>query len=58
MEIFIEARKYVKYALSAIDYEDKKTAVENLQKAIGLLGNKWSCKIWIMFFKKLIKKVI
>lgn len=40
METFIEARKYVKYALSAIDYEDRKTAVENLQKAIGLLGNK------------------
>lgn len=40
VESFLEARKHVKYALSAIDYEDSKTALENLYKAIGLLQKK------------------
>ncbi|EYC24712.1 hypothetical protein Y032_0013g2067 [Ancylostoma ceylanicum] len=37
MEAFNEARKYTKYALSAIDYEDTRAVVENLRKALALM---------------------
>lgn len=32
-----EARKYTKYAMSALDFEDPATAIQNLQKAIAIL---------------------
>lgn len=32
-----KAQKYSKYATSALNYDDVKTAVENLQKALNLL---------------------
>ncbi|CAI4224125.1 unnamed protein product [Auanema sp. JU1783] len=34
---FLEAQKFTKYALSAIDYEDTKAAVENLKKALSFM---------------------
>jgi vacuolar protein sorting-associated protein VTA1 len=37
LEHFLEAKKYTKYALSALDYDDPKTAIENMYKAIGIL---------------------
>ncbi|VDK56081.1 unnamed protein product [Cylicostephanus goldi] len=37
IEAFNEARKFTKYALSAIDYEDTKAVVENLRKALALM---------------------
>ncbi|KAE9549669.1 hypothetical protein FO519_007111 [Halicephalobus sp. NKZ332] len=37
LEDFIEARKYCKYALSALDYEDASTAMENMLKSIQIL---------------------
>ncbi|VDL75655.1 unnamed protein product [Nippostrongylus brasiliensis] len=37
MEAFQEARKFTKYALSAIDYEDTRAVVENLRKALALM---------------------
>uniref|UniRef100_A0A915CRY4 Vacuolar protein sorting-associated protein VTA1 n=1 Tax=Ditylenchus dipsaci TaxID=166011 RepID=A0A915CRY4_9BILA len=33
----LEAKKYVKYALSALDYDDSKAAIENMHKALALL---------------------
>ncbi|KHJ89819.1 hypothetical protein OESDEN_10345 [Oesophagostomum dentatum] len=39
VEAFNEARKYTKYALSAIDYEDTRAVVENLRKALSLMEN-------------------
>ncbi|ROT79349.1 vacuolar protein sorting-associated protein VTA1 homolog [Penaeus vannamei] len=32
-----KAQKYCKWAVSALDYEDSKTAIDNLQKALSLL---------------------
>lgn len=32
-----KAQKYCKWAVSALDYEDSKTAIDNLQKALNLL---------------------
>ena len=40
LDDFMEARKYVKYALSALDYEDAKTAIENMTKAMQVLQKK------------------
>ena len=37
LEDFIEARKYCKYALSALDYEDAPTAIENMLKSMKVL---------------------
>ncbi|PIO68681.1 hypothetical protein TELCIR_09518 [Teladorsagia circumcincta] len=37
VEAFNEARKFTKYALSAIDYEDTRAVVENLRKALALM---------------------
>uniref|UniRef100_A0A1I7Z702 Vacuolar protein sorting-associated protein VTA1 n=1 Tax=Steinernema glaseri TaxID=37863 RepID=A0A1I7Z702_9BILA len=37
LDDFLEAQKYTKYAISALNYEDAKTAIENLQKAIQVL---------------------
>jgi len=37
MEEYIEAKKLVKYAMSALDYEDSKTAIENMYQAIAIL---------------------
>ncbi|KAI6240692.1 Vacuolar protein sorting-associated protein VTA1-like protein [Aphelenchoides fujianensis] len=37
LEEFIEARKYTKLAASALDYEDAKTAIDFLRKAIVVL---------------------
>lgn len=34
---YVEAKKYTKYALSALDYDDARTAVENLNKALAVL---------------------
>ncbi|EDW50088.1 GM14191 [Drosophila sechellia] len=34
----ITAQKYCKYAGSALNYDDVKTAIENLQKALKLLS--------------------
>ncbi|VDO25486.1 unnamed protein product [Haemonchus placei] len=34
---FNEARKFTKYALSAIDYEDTRAVVDNLRKALALM---------------------
>ena len=34
---YTKAQKYCKWAISAIDYEDPKSAIENLQKALTLL---------------------
>ncbi|VDM67298.1 unnamed protein product, partial [Strongylus vulgaris] len=36
-EAFNEARKFTKYALSAIDYEDTGAVIENLRKALALM---------------------
>lgn len=36
-EQMIKAQKYCKYAGSALNYDDVKTAIENLQKALTLL---------------------
>ncbi|XP_076066694.1 vesicle trafficking 1 [Oratosquilla oratoria] len=36
-EDFVKAQKYCKYAVSAMDYEDTVTALDNLNKAIRLL---------------------
>ena len=40
---FTKAQKYCKYAVSALQYEDVPTAVENLEKALNLLqtGEGW-----------------
>lgn len=35
-----QAQKYCRYAASALQYEDVKTAIENLRKALALL-EKW-----------------
>ncbi|KJH44656.1 hypothetical protein DICVIV_09303 [Dictyocaulus viviparus] len=37
VEAFDEARKFTKYALSAIDYEDTRAVVDNLRKALALM---------------------
>ena len=37
MEDYIEAQKYAKYAVSALSFEDAKTAIENLEKAMAIL---------------------
>ncbi|VDM54080.1 unnamed protein product [Angiostrongylus costaricensis] len=37
VEAFNEARKFTKYALSAMDYEDTRAVVDNLRKALGLM---------------------
>jgi len=37
VEDYIEAKKYMKYAMSALDYEDANTSIQNLQKAISIL---------------------
>uniref|UniRef100_A0A7E4VE28 Vacuolar protein sorting-associated protein VTA1 n=1 Tax=Panagrellus redivivus TaxID=6233 RepID=A0A7E4VE28_PANRE len=37
LEDFIDARKFAKYAVSALDYEDAPTAIENLIKALQIL---------------------
>ena len=37
MEEFVEARKYIKYALSAVDFEDTKAVIDNLHKALRLM---------------------
>ena len=34
---FEKARKFTKFALSAIEYEDTKTTVDNLKKALVIL---------------------
>jgi len=31
------AKKHVKYALSALDYDDAKTAIEEMRRAIAIL---------------------
>ncbi|PAV74757.1 hypothetical protein WR25_14106 [Diploscapter pachys] len=35
---FAEAKKYIKFAMSSLDYEDTKSIVENLNKALGVLN--------------------
>lgn len=37
MEDFVEAKKYTKFALSALDYDDAKAAIDNMYKAIAVL---------------------
>ncbi|KAK0400663.1 hypothetical protein QR680_015378 [Steinernema hermaphroditum] len=37
LDDFLEAQKFCKYAISALNYEDAKTAIENLYKAIQVL---------------------
>ncbi|KHN72643.1 Vacuolar protein sorting-associated protein VTA1 -like protein [Toxocara canis] len=37
MDDFIEAQKYAKYAVSALQYEDATTAIENMHKALDVL---------------------
>lgn len=37
LEDYLEAKKYTKFASSALDYEDPKTAIDYLQKAIAVL---------------------
>uniref|UniRef100_A0A914XTW0 Uncharacterized protein n=1 Tax=Panagrolaimus superbus TaxID=310955 RepID=A0A914XTW0_9BILA len=37
LEDFIEARKFLKFAMSAIDYEDGNAAIENMMKSIRVL---------------------
>ncbi|TKR72480.1 hypothetical protein L596_019917 [Steinernema carpocapsae] len=37
MDDFLEAQKFCKYAMSALNYEDAKSAVDNLYKAIQIL---------------------
>jgi vacuolar protein sorting-associated protein VTA1 len=37
LEDFIEARKYLKFAMSAIDYEDGPAAIDNMMKSIRVL---------------------
>lgn len=37
VEAFNEARKFTKYALSAMDYEDTRAVVDNLRKALALM---------------------
>ncbi len=34
---FQKAQKFCKWAISAIDYEDSATAIENLEKALKML---------------------
>nr|XP_045585522.1 vacuolar protein sorting-associated protein VTA1 homolog [Procambarus clarkii] len=36
-DMIVKAQKYCKWAVSALDYEDSKTAINNLQKALTLL---------------------
>lgn len=33
----MEAQKYAKYAVSALSYEDSKTAIESMMKALSIL---------------------
>uniref|UniRef100_A0A915BG01 Uncharacterized protein n=1 Tax=Parascaris univalens TaxID=6257 RepID=A0A915BG01_PARUN len=37
MNDYIEAQKYARYAVSALQYEDANTAIENMHKALGIL---------------------
>jgi hypothetical protein len=37
LEDYLEAKKYTKFASSALDYEDPKTAIDYLHKAIAVL---------------------
>lgn len=39
IQSILEAQKHAKYAVSALSYEDVKTAVENLEKALSFLKN-------------------
>lgn len=34
---YMEAQKYAKYAVSALSYEDSKTAIESMMKALSIL---------------------
>ena len=38
-----QAQKYCRFAASALQYEDVKTAIDNLHKALALL-EKWACE--------------
>ena len=42
-----QAQKYCRFAASALQYEDVKTAIDNLHKALALL-EKWACEagVW------------
>lgn len=37
LDDFMEAQKYAKYAVSALSYEDAKTAIESMMKALEIL---------------------
>lgn len=37
MNDYVEAQKYAKYAVSALQYEDASTAIENMHKALAIL---------------------
>lgn len=37
LDDYMEAQKYAKYAVSALSYEDSKTAIESLMKALAIL---------------------
>ena len=40
-----QAQKYCRFAASALQYEDVKTAIDNLHKALALL-EKWALRGW------------
>jgi hypothetical protein len=37
MDDIVEAKKFIKYAMSSLDYDDAKAAIENMHKAIAIL---------------------
>lgn len=37
LDDFMEAQKYAKYAVSALSYEDAKTAIDSMMKALAIL---------------------
>ena len=37
MAEYTEARKYLKYAMSAIDFEDTKAVIDNVRKVLNLM---------------------
>jgi len=36
-EQLVEAKKFIRYSLSALDYDDAKASIENMQKALNIL---------------------
>ncbi|VDM95435.1 unnamed protein product [Thelazia callipaeda] len=49
---YLEAQKYAKYAVSALSYEDSKTAIESMMKALSILKKTKECSKKTVFGKK------